>query len=137
VTLTPMDQPDLTLTGTITEVSPLVDAQTGSVVVKAKLDAKAPEGLVFGTAVVGRLNVPHPAAISLPWSALSAQAGRPAVWKVDPVALTVAQVPVTVSAYGGDTVMLSGGVQAGDVIVTEGSHLLFPGRSVIILAGGQ
>ena len=28
-------------------------------------------------------------------------------------------------------------VQAGDVIVTAGSQLLFPGRSVTILAGGQ
>ena len=42
-----------------------------------------------------------------------------------------------VSAYGGDSVTLSGGVQAGDVIVTAGSQLLFPGRSVTILAGGQ
>lgn len=137
VTLTPMDQPDRTLTGTITEVSPLVDAHTGAVVVKVKLDTKVPEGVVFGTAVVGRLNVPHPAAITVPWSALSWLAGRPAVWKVDPAVQTVAQVPVTVSAYGGDSVTLSGGVQAGDVIVTAGSQLLFPGRSVTILAGGQ
>jgi multidrug efflux pump subunit AcrA (membrane-fusion protein) len=115
----------------------LVDAHTGAVVVKVKLDTKAPEGVVFGTAVVGRLNVPHPAAITVPWSALSWLAGRPAVWKVDPAVQTVAQVPVTVSAYGGDSVTLSGGVQAGDVIVTAGSQLLFPGRSVTILAGGQ
>ena len=137
VTLTPIDSPDLTLMATITEVSPLVDAQTGAVVVKAKLDAMAPAGVVFGTAVVGRLQVPQPAGITLPWSALGALAGRPAVWKVDPFAFTVAQVPVTVSAYGGDTVTLSDGVKAGDVIVTDGSQLLFPGRSVAIVAGGQ
>ena len=137
VTMTPIDQPDLTLTGMISEVSPLVDARTGAVVVKAKLDADAPAGVVFGTAVVGRLNVPQPAGITLPWAALCSASGHPAVWKVDPAALTVMQVPVTVSAYGGDTITLSGGVRAGDVIVTDGSQLLFPGRSVAIMAKGQ
>jgi multidrug efflux pump subunit AcrA (membrane-fusion protein) len=121
------DQRKITVTELLAEIDKL----------KVKLDTKAPEGVVFGTAVVGRLNVPHPAAITVPWSALSWLAGRPAVWKVDPAVLTVAQVPVTVSAYGGDSVTLSGGVQAGDVIVTAGSQLLFPGRSVTILAGGQ
>lgn len=137
VTLAPIDRADLTLTATITEVSPLVDARTGAVVVKAKLDAKAPAAVVFGTAVVGRLSVPQAAAITLPWSALGALAGQPAVWIVDPTTRRVAQVAVTVSAYGGDTVTLSDGVKAGDVIVTDGSQLLFPGRSVVLVAGGQ
>ena len=137
VTMSPVDQPDLTLMGKITEVSPLVDAHTGAVVVKVKLDDAAPAGVVFGTAVVGRLEVPQPAAISLPWTALTALNGKPAVWTVDPAALTVAQVPVTVSAYGGDVVLVSGGVQAGDIVVTDGSQLLFPGRSVAMIAEGQ
>ena len=137
VTMTPIDQPDLTLSGTITEVSPLVDPHTGAVVVTAKLDADAPAGVVFGTAVVGRLNVPQPPAITLPWAALSSAAGQPAVWKVDPAALRVAQVPVTVSAYGGDTITLSGGVTAGDIVVTDGSQLLFPGRSVALMEKGE
>ena len=137
VTMTPIDQPDLTLTGTITEVSPLVDARTGAVVVKAKLDADAPAGVVFGTAVIGRLNVPQPAAITLPWAALGSASGQPAVWTVDPAALTVTQVPVTISAYSGDTITLSGGVRAGDIVVTDGSQLLFPGRSVALKEKGQ
>jgi RND family efflux transporter MFP subunit len=137
VTMTPIDQPDLTLTGTITQISPLVDARTGAVVVKARLDADAPSGVVFGTAVVGRLNVPQPAAITLPWTALGSASGHAAVWIVDPAALTVLQVPVTVSAYGGDTITLSGGVRAGDIVVTDGSQLLFPGRSVALMEKGQ
>lgn len=137
VTMTPIDQPDLTLTGTITEVSPLVDARTGAVVVKAKLDADAPAGVVFGTAVIGRMNVPQPVAITLPWAALGSASGHPAVWTVDAAALTVMQVPVTVSAYGGDTITLSGGVRAGDIVVTDGSQLLFPGRSVALMEKGQ
>ncbi len=137
VSMSPVDQPDVTLMGQVTEVSPLVDARTGAVVVKAKLDAEAPAGVVFGTAVVGRLAVPQPAAITLPWAALTALDGQPAVWTVDPAALTVAQVPVTVSTYGGDVVVISGGVHAGDIVVTDGSQLLFPGRDVAIIAEGQ
>ncbi len=137
VTLTPIDSADLTLLGTISEVSPLVDARTGAVVVKAMLRAGAPAGVVFGTAVVGRLKLLHPRAITLPWAALSSLAGRPAVWIVNAATLRVAQVPVTVSDYSSDTITLSEGVQAGDIVVVEGSQLLFPGRSVAILAGGQ
>jgi hypothetical protein len=137
VTMTPIDHPDLTLNAKITEVSPLVDAHTGAVVVKAKLDAGAPAGVVFGTAVVGRLQVPQPAAITLPWTALTSLDGKPAVWTVDPSALTVTQVPVSVSAYGGDVIVVSGGVQAGEIVVTDGSQLLYPGRHVAIIAKGQ
>ena len=94
-------------------------------------------GVVFGTAVIGRLNVPQPPAITLPWAALSSAAGQPAIWKVDPAALSVAQVPVTISAYGGDTITLSGGVTTGDIVVTDGSQLLFPGRSVALMEMGE
>ena len=137
VTLTLIDRPDLILNAKISAVSPLVDARTGAVVVKARLDAEAPAGVVFGTAVVGRLEVPQAAAITLPWTALTSVDGKAAVWTVDPQALTVTQVPVTVSAYGGDVFVVSGGVQAGEIVVTDGSQLLFPGRSVAMIAKGQ
>jgi multidrug efflux pump subunit AcrA (membrane-fusion protein) len=137
VTLTPVDQPDLSLSGTITEVSPLVDANTGSVILKARVDSAVPEGVVFGTPVIGRLTLPQVPAIILPWTALTSLASGPAVWTVEPAAMTVAQVPVTVSAYGGDTVQLSGGIAPGTMVVTDGSQLLYPGRVVAPMKAGN
>lgn len=137
VALIPVDQPDLTLDGTITEVSPLVDPNTGSVVLKARVDSAVPEGVVFGTPVIGRLTIPQVPGITLPWAALTALAGAPAVWTVEPATMTVSQVPVIVSAYGGDTVRLSGGIAPGTMVVTDGSQLLFPGRDVAPVKAGN
>ncbi len=130
VQLTPVDQPGITLTAKISEVSPLVDAATGSVKVKARIEGTVPDGVVIGTPVVGRLNLPQLPAITLPWTALTALAGAPAVWTVDPVSQAVQQVPVSVSFYGADTVRLQGGISAGAVVVTDGAQLLYPGRVV-------
>ncbi len=135
VSLTPMDQGDIVLAGTITEISPLVDANTGSVVLKARLDSAIPQGVVFGTPVVGRLSLPQLPAITLPWTALTALDGTPAVWTVEPATMAVSQVRVTVSAYGGDTVRLSGGIAAGALVVTDGAQLLYPGRIVVPVEG--
>jgi len=131
VTLTLVDQPDTVLNATISEVSPLVDAATGSVVVRAALDGGVPAGVVFGSPVVGHLDLPHPAAITLPWTALTALGGAAAVWVVDPATMVVTQRAVTVAAYGADTVRLSGGVTDGEMVVTDGAQLLFPGRVVV------
>ena len=115
VSLIPVDQPDL----------------------KARVDSAVPEGVVFGTPVIGRLTIPQVPGITLPWTALTALAGRPAVWMVEPATMTVSQVPVTVSAYGGDTVRLSGGIAPGTMVVTDGSQLLFPGRDVAPVKAGN
>lgn len=130
VTLTPVDQPDITLQGKVSEVSPLVDAATGSVKVKALISGTIPEGVVFGTPVIGRLALPQVPAITLPWTALTALGGQPAVWTVDPASQAVQQVPVTIATYGADTIRLAGGLKPGTLVVTDGSQLLYPGRIV-------
>lgn len=137
ITLNLVDQPDLTLTGKITDISPLVDADTRSVIMKARLDGSLPSGIAFGTPVVGHLTLAQPPAITLPWTALTALAGAPAVWVVDPSTMQAGQVAVTVSAYGNDTVRVTDGVAPGALVVTDGSQLLFPGRVVVTPAEAQ
>lgn len=137
VSLTPVDQPQITLPATISEVSPLVDATTGTVRVKARLSATAPEGVVFGTAVVGRLALPGTPSIELPWTALTGLNGKPAVWTVDPASMAVAQVPVTVSDYGAASVQISAGLSDGALVVSDGSQQLFPGRIVAAVTEAQ
>ncbi|WP_166507080.1 efflux RND transporter periplasmic adaptor subunit [Frigidibacter mobilis] len=137
VTLDLVDQPGLTLAGTITEISPLVDPDTRSVVLKARLDSSVPAGAVFGSPVVGHLTLAQAPVVTLPWAALTALAGGAAVWTVDPVTMTAGQVPVTVGSYGDDTVRLTAGVEPGALVVTDGSQLLFPGRLVAPVEAGN
>lgn len=137
VTLTPVDQVGVRLAGTITEVSPLVDATTGTVMVKARLDGAVPAGIVFGTPVVGHLTLPQQPAITLPWTALTAQDGKPAVWTVNPATLAATQTRVTVAVYGTDIVRLSGGISPGTLVVTDGAQLLFSGRVVVPVVAGR
>lgn len=131
INLTVVDQPEIILAATISEVAPLVDPATGAVIVRTRLESAVPAGVVFGSLVAGHVALPRPPAISLPWNAVTALAGQAAVWVVDPTTMTVTQKPVTVVDYGADTVRLSGGVAEGDIVVTDGSQLLFPGRVVI------
>jgi multidrug efflux pump subunit AcrA (membrane-fusion protein) len=86
---------------------------------------------------VGHLTLAQPPAITLPWTALTALAGAPAVWVVDPSTMQAGQVAVTVSAYGNDTVRVTDGVAPGALVVTDGSQLLFPGRVVVTPAEAQ
>lgn len=131
VRLSLIDQPDIALQAQLTEVSPVVDQATGSVAVKARLTGDLPEGVAFGSPVIGRADMARPEGIALPWTALAAKGGAPAVWIVDPAQMTVALAPVTVAEYGVDTVLVSDGVAPGAQVVADGAHLLFPGRSVI------
>jgi multidrug efflux pump subunit AcrA (membrane-fusion protein) len=86
---------------------------------------------------VGRLNLPEPDAISLPWTALTAMGGSPAVWTVDPATMVVHQTPVTVSAYGAATFRLAGGIAPGTWVVTDGAQLLYPDRTVVVVKESQ
>lgn len=137
VTLSFIDRPEVTLPAAISEVAPLVDAATGSVKVKARVDGMLPEGMAFGSAVVGKIGLPLPGGMSLPWTALTTQGGKPAVWVVDPASMTVTLTPVVVADYGAAVVRLSGGLEPGALVVTEGSQLLYPGRAVIKVEDAQ
>lgn len=125
-----IDRPETRLSARLTEVSPVVDAATGTVRVKAEI-ATLPQGdPLLGTPVLGHLALTLPPAIQLPWDALTATAQGPAVWTVDPASHAVALTPVTVSAYGEDTITLAAGLSPGQQVVGAGSQLLYPDRIV-------
>jgi RND family efflux transporter MFP subunit len=125
-----IDRPETTLTARLSEVSPVVDAATGTVRVKADIATLPPGDPLLGTPVLGHLALTLPPAIRLPWDALTATARGPAVWTVDPASHAVALTPVTISAYGEDTITLAAGLAPGQQVVGAGSQLLYPGRIV-------
>jgi hypothetical protein len=59
------------------------------------------------------------------------------VWVFDHASATVNLRPVTVLRFDSDRVLLSAGVDKGDVVVTAGAHLLRPGEQVRLLATAQ
>ncbi len=129
VTLNLLDTPDLTFQGRIEEISPVVDAETGTVAVKVAI-LNPPAGLTFGEAVRGTVVRTVPAQVVLPYSSISASSDGPAVWQVDPVTMAVSSLPVVIDRYETGRIVLSAGVADGMLIVGKGAQLLFPGRIV-------
>ncbi len=66
---------------------------------------------------------------SLP-ARLTASRKQPAVWVVDPDSFTVALSHVEVLRFDPGTVVLSGGLDGGEIVVTAGVQALHPGQKV-------
>ncbi|WBU56749.1 efflux RND transporter periplasmic adaptor subunit [Paracoccus sediminicola] len=114
----------------ITEIAPLVDTATGSVLIRASVE-DAPENLsLLGASVRGTLNLSGETAIEIPWTALNSDGDAPAVWRVGEDGIATL-TPVEVERFDNGTVLLSAGLAAGDIVVGDGSQLLFPGRRVV------
>lgn len=128
VELRPIDNPDRALSGKVSEIAPLVDGATGAVTVRVAIDG-ALDPALLGTAVVGTVHLPAGTGIELPWTALTATGERPAVWKIGPDN-TVTIAPIRVERYSTEHLVVAEGLSPGDVVVGEGSQLMYPGRPV-------
>ncbi|HRO16512.1 MAG TPA: efflux RND transporter periplasmic adaptor subunit, partial [Paracoccus sp. (in: a-proteobacteria)] len=128
VTLKPLDRPGLVLKATVTEIAPLVDPATASVTVRAAIMG-AMDSSLLGAAVRGEVHLPAGTGIAVPWTALSSVGDEPAVWRVGPEGRAEI-VPVGIERYQTGAVVLKSGVKVGDIIVGEGSQMLYPGRAV-------
>jgi RND family efflux transporter MFP subunit len=125
--------PSISAVGTVRYVSPQADATTRTYQVRMSL-SDAPPAMRLGATVTGSVSIETAGAVELPGSALFEQDGKPAVWIVDPKAGTVAVKPISIGRYTGDKIVLSGGLQKGDVVVTAGVQKLIPGQKVRLLS---
>ncbi|HSI47342.1 MAG TPA: efflux RND transporter periplasmic adaptor subunit [Ideonella sp.] len=113
---------------TIHEVAAAADSTTRTFQVKADIGS-AP--LRLGqTATIRVSGGDRAGVIRLPLSALIELKGQSAVWLLDAAAGTVRQQVVSVSGADGNTVVVTGGLKAGDEVVTAGTHMLNPGQKV-------
>ncbi|OCW59447.1 hypothetical protein AWJ14_10505 [Hoeflea olei] len=136
ISLSRLDRPQSTFEGKVTELSPLINAETGTVEVTVHV-LNPPEGLNFGEPVRGSVSLPAADRISLPYSAISASAKGPAVWRVDPETMKVTLQEVEIERYTTEQILLDGGIAEGDLVVTTGVQLLYPGRVVQRVEAGQ
>ncbi|WP_267213368.1 efflux RND transporter periplasmic adaptor subunit [Chelatococcus asaccharovorans] len=123
------DAPTVTALGRIREVSPQADPVTRTFTVKVGL-IDPPAAMQLGATVVGTLEVSTAAIITIPASALTQQGQSPAVWIVDPAASTVSLRNVDILRFDPDDVIVSQGLEPGEIIVSEGIQALHPGQRI-------
>jgi RND family efflux transporter MFP subunit len=127
-----VDDPRIVAQGRVREMSPEADAATRTFTVKVGL-SDPPAAMRLGVSVTGAVTLPASDTIELPAAALTQVEARPAVWIVDPAALTVSLRPVEIARYEPGSVVVASGVEPGDVVVTAGAHTLRPGQKVRLL----
>jgi RND family efflux transporter MFP subunit len=126
------DDPAVKATGRVRTVSPQADPVTRTFEVKVGL-TDPPEAMRLGATVNGQVDLDALTTIEIPASALTKINRQPAVWIVDPAELTVSLRNIEVTRFDPATVMVSEGLDVGDVIVTAGVQALHPGQKVRIL----
>jgi len=136
VTVTLMSDPRVKIQGAVRYAAPQADPATRTYEVRVSLPDALPQ-MRLGATVAGSLSLDLSGVVEIPGSALFERDGKPAVWVVDPQSSTVSLRPISVSRYGGDEVVLSGGLDKGDIVVTAGVQKLIAGQTVRLLNGAS
>ena len=134
VTLT--DAPSVTAMGRVRQVDPQADPVTRTFRVKVSL-IDPPSAMLLGATVSGRMQLESTPGFSIPASALTNINGQPAVWIVDPSNLTVSLHNVEVQRFDPGTVVISQGLEGGEIVVTAGVQALYPGRKIRLLGSSS
>lgn len=130
------DDPAVTAKGRVRQVDPQADPVTRTFRTRIAVN-NPPAAMRLGATVTGRMQIDHGHGISVPASALTADGRNPAVWTVDPATFTVALKPVEVLRFDPGTVVLSSGLDGGEIVVTAGVQALHPGQKVRLLGTKQ
>jgi RND family efflux transporter MFP subunit len=129
------DDPQVRATGRVREVAPQADPVTRTFQVKVGI-IDPPEAMRLGSTITGSIKLSAPPGVEVPASVLTEANGRPAVWVVDPQSLTVSLRNVDVLRYDPATVIISEGLETGEIVVTAGVQTLHPGQKVRLLGAG-
>ena len=93
--------------------------------------------MLLGATVSGRMQLEAISGISIPASALTSYNNHPAVWIVDPSTMTVSMRNVEVQRFDPGAVVVSQGLEGGEIVVTAGIQALYPGRKVRLLGSAS
>jgi RND family efflux transporter MFP subunit len=129
-----VSDPGVEAFGTVREIAPTFDTTTGTVRVKMSL-ADPPAAMNLGAAVIGEAPFQSRRLVALPWQALSTGPGGARVWIVDPKTNTVSERAVAVARYRTGDVLVGGGLNDGEIVVTAAGQFLRPGQEVTIASG--
>ena len=121
--------PAVSTLATLREIEPQADRNTRTRRARLTL-ADTPDAFRLGTAISVSLSSTIATRIELPVGALQEANGTTQIWIVDKQSQTVTPRPVTVASRSDDTVVLNGGVQPGERVVSAGVNSLKPGQKV-------
>ena len=124
-----LSDPSVQASAAVRDISPQADPQTRTWRVRATLQ-NPPLAMALGASVTVTLPSTGPHGYALPASALSRVDDKPAVYVINPQ--SQAQLRVVVPAYYTATsVIISGGLEPGDRVITAGVSKLRSGEPVI------
>jgi RND family efflux transporter MFP subunit len=126
------DDPSVTAKGRVRLVDPQADPITRTFKVRVSVN-EPPAAMRLGAVVSGRMDMESGRGIAVPATALTALNGAPALWVVDPATLNVKLQPVEVLRFDPGTVVISGGLEGGEIVVTAGVQALHPKQKVRLL----
>lgn len=133
ITVHLVEDPAVTATGRVREAGEQADPATRTFRVKVGL-TDPPPAMRLGSTVSGSVQLSSAPVITIPTSALTQLNQHPAVWIVDPSNLSVSMRNVDVLRYDPGTVVISHGLDDGEIVVTAGVQVLHPGQKVHLLA---
>jgi RND family efflux transporter MFP subunit len=132
ITVSLTDDPAVTARGRVREVAAQANAVTRTFEVKVGL-TDPPAAMRLGATVIGRLETDAVPIIDIPATALTRMNQQPAVWIVDPSTKTVSIRNVDVLRFDQARVVVSQGLDTGEIVVTAGVQALHPGQKVRLL----
>lgn len=136
VTVSLTDDPAATATGRIRQIAAQANPVTRTFEVKVGL-TDPPPAMQLGATIVGRAEVSAGPMIDVPATALIRMNQQPAVWILDPSTSTVSVRNVDVLRFDPSQVVISQGLDIGEIVVTAGVQALHPGQKVRVLGSGQ
>ncbi|MEH2683857.1 efflux RND transporter periplasmic adaptor subunit [Bradyrhizobium diazoefficiens] len=132
VTVSLTDDPKITARGRIRQIAAQADPVTRTFEVKVGL-TDPPAAMRLGATVNGRVETSSGPVIDIPATALTRINQQPAVWIVDPSTNLVSARNVDILRFDQAQVIVSQGLDAGEIIVTAGVQALHPGQKVRVL----
>ena len=129
ITVSLTDDPAVTARGRIREVAAQANPVTRTFEVKVGL-TDPPPAMRLGATVIGRLETNAGPIIDIPATALTRINQQPAVWIVDPSTSTVSIRNVDVLRFDQARVVVSQGLDTGEIVVTAGVQALHPGQKI-------
>jgi RND family efflux transporter MFP subunit len=132
ITVSLTDDPAVTARGRIREVAAQANPVTRTFEVKVGL-TDPPPAMRLGATITGRLESNAGPIIDIPATALTRINQQPAVWIVDPSTSTVSIRNVDVLRFDQARVVVSQGLDTGEIVVTAGVQALHPGQKIRLL----
>jgi len=136
ITVSLTDDPAVTAQGRVREVAAQANPATRTFEVKVGL-TDPPPAMRLGATVTGRLETDAVPIIEIPATALTRSNQQPAVWIVDPSSRTVSIRNIDVLRFEQANVVVSQGLDAGEVVVMAGVQALHPGQKIRLLGSEQ